>query len=61
VAYPYASDREELLWRTGDLFGWIADGRLDVRIDRTWPLAQAAEAHRHLEAGRTTGKLLLVP
>ncbi len=57
----YLADREELLWRTGDLFRWLAAGELEVRIDRVLPLEQAAEAHRHLEERRTTGKVLLVP
>ena len=51
--------REELLWRTGDVLNWIDAGKLELRIDRTYPLAQAAEAHRALEGRRTTGKLLL--
>ena len=51
----------ELAWRAGDLFSWIAAGELDVRIDRTWPLAEAAEAHRYIEAGETKGKVLLLP
>ncbi len=57
----YARTRDELLWRANDLFIWIASGELSVRIDRTLPLAEAAEAHRALESRRTTGKLLLVP
>ncbi len=57
----YARTRDELLWRANDLFSWIASGELSVRIDRTLPLAEAAEAHRALESRRTTGKLLLVP
>lgn len=57
----YIATREELLWRTGDLFAWILDGTLDVRIDKTWPLAEAAEAHRYLEARQTKGKVLLIP
>ncbi|HEV8192542.1 MAG TPA: zinc-binding dehydrogenase, partial [Ktedonobacterales bacterium] len=57
----YIATRDELLWRAGDLFSWIRDGMLEVRIDKTWPLAEAAEAHRYLEARQTKGKVLLVP
>jgi NADPH2:quinone reductase len=57
----YASTREELLSRTSDLFGWIANGELKLRIDRTFPLADAATAHRELEGRHTTGKVLLIP
>jgi len=57
----YSSSREELLKRAGDLFKWIAAGELNLRIDRTFALAQAAEAHRQLEARKTTGKVLLIP
>ena len=53
--------REELLWRAGDVLGWIASGRLELRIDSTYPLAEAAQAHRDLESRKTAGKLLLVP
>ena len=41
----YLADREELLWRSGDLFKWLAAGELSLRIDRQLPLAEAAEAH----------------
>ena len=57
----YIATRAELLARAGDLLGWIQRGRLTVRIDRELPLAQAAEAHRLLEARKTTGKVLLIP
>ena len=57
----YSSSREELLKRAGDLFKWIAAGELNLRIDRTFALAQAAEAHHQLEARKTTGKVLLIP
>ena len=57
----YTASREEMLGRTNDLFGWIADGKLEVRIDRTFPLADAPEAHRYLEGRQTKGKLLLNP
>ena len=53
--------REELLWRAGDVLNWIASGKLKLRIDRTYPLAEAAAAHRDLEGRKTTGKLLLIP
>jgi NADPH2:quinone reductase len=55
----YLLNREELLWRAGDVLGWIAQGKLKLRIDRTYPLEQAAEAHRALEGRHTAGKLLL--
>ncbi|MSS73610.1 MAG: quinone oxidoreductase [Candidatus Latescibacteria bacterium] len=57
----YTATREELLQRAGDVLGWIASGRLKLRIDRTFPLAEAAEAHRALEGRQTTGKVLLIP
>lgn len=55
----YTASAEEIAGRTGDLFNWVASGRLRVAIDRTWPLEQAADAHRAMEARTTTGKLLL--
>jgi NADPH2:quinone reductase len=57
----YVLTREELLGRAGDILGWVRTGRLRVRIDRTFPLAQAAEAHRYLASRQSTGKLLLMP
>jgi NADPH2:quinone reductase len=57
----YLANRDELLQRTGDLFRWITGGELQVRIDRTFPLAAAAEAHRYLEGRQTHGKVLLLP
>jgi NADPH2:quinone reductase len=57
----YVADREELGRRAGDLFGWIAAGELDVRIDGEYPLAQAAEAQRRLESRQALGKVLLIP
>jgi len=55
----YISDPEELQWRSSDIFGWIADGRLKPRIHHVYALADAAAAHRDLEARKTSGKLLL--
>ncbi len=57
----YLLTRDELLWRAGDLFDWMAAGELKVRIDATYPLEQAAEAHRALASRATSGKLLLLP
>ncbi len=57
----YTATREELLWRAGELFNWMKAGELEVRIDRTFPLAEAAEAHRYMEARQTKGKVLLIP
>ena len=39
--------------------GWLCEGRLRVVIDRIFPLAEAAEAHRHLESGTAIGKVVL--
>jgi NADPH2:quinone reductase len=55
----YTRTREELLARASDVFGWIADGKLRVRVGGRYSLEDAARAHRDLEARRTTGKLLL--
>ena len=57
----YLLTRDELLWRAGDVLGWIAAGKLKLRIERTYPLADAAAAHRDLEGRKTAGKLLLIP
>lgn len=57
----YCATREELLWRAGDVLSWVQGGRLELRIERVYKLAEAAEAHRALESRATSGKLLLVP
>ena len=57
----YIATREELVWRSDELFRWMRDGSLRVRIDRTFPLAEAADAHRYLEDRQTKGKVLLIP
>jgi NADPH2:quinone reductase len=58
---PYIATRTELLQRADDLFSWILSEKLTVQIDQTFPLAQAAEAHRYMEARKTKGKVLLIP
>ena len=57
----YIASRAELLARAGEVLGWVRDGRLRVRMGGEFALAQAGDAHRELEARRTTGKLLLIP
>ncbi|UJP38807.1 quinone oxidoreductase family protein [Cellulomonas palmilytica] len=57
----YVADRSELEWRAAELFGAVADGRLDVRVGARFPLSAAADAHRALESRATTGKVLLLP
>lgn len=57
----YTVTREELEWRANDVLGWIAAGELKLRIHKTYPLEDAAQAHRDLEGRKTTGKLLLIP
>jgi NADPH2:quinone reductase len=55
----YLLTRDELLWRAGDVLNWIASGKLKLRIDRSYPMTEAAAAHRDLEGRKTAGKLLL--
>ncbi len=57
--FDYAAERDEMLSRAAELFGWLAAGRLRPCIDRALPLAEAAEAHRLLEGRATQGKLVL--
>ncbi len=57
----YIASTEELRWRASDVFGWVASGQLKVSIGQTYKLADAAQAHRDLEARKTTGKALLIP
>ena len=57
----YIATRAELLERAGDVLRWVAEGTLQVRIGREFPLDQAADAQHELEGRRTTGKVLLIP
>jgi NADPH2:quinone reductase len=57
----YVASREELIERAGDVLSWVKDGSLPVRIDRTFPLAEAGAAHRALEGRGTSGKVLILP
>jgi NADPH2:quinone reductase len=57
----YIATRDELLWRANDVLTWILNGELKVRVDQTYPLAEAAAAHEYLAARKTRGKVLLLP
>ena len=59
--FDYIAERDELERRAADLYGWVADGKLDVRIGARFALEDAADAHRALEGRQTTGKVLLIP
>jgi NADPH2:quinone reductase len=56
----FTATRQELLARTSALFGMITEGALKLRIAKTYPLAEAAQAHRDMEARKLVGKLLLI-
>jgi NADPH:quinone reductase len=57
----YTADRDELLGRARDVFSLVGSGSLSVRIHARYPLEEAPEAHRALQSGATSGKLLLLP
>ena len=57
----YITTRAELVARAGEVLSWVKSGTLKVRIEHEFSLAETAEAHRALEARKTTGKLLLIP
>ncbi len=57
----HIGSREELQSRAGEVLGWIASGKLKMRMEFEFPLKDAAQAHRALEGRQTTGKVLLVP
>ena len=53
--------REETEWRAGDVLNGVKSGRLRLRIEKKYPLADAPQAHRDLESRKLAGKLLLIP
>jgi NADPH2:quinone reductase len=59
--FHYIAERAALLSHAEALFANLQAGRLQLLVDQTFPLTEAAAAHRALESGRTTGKLLLLP
>ena len=59
--FAYIRTRKELLDSAGALFGMLQKGAIKPHISQRFPLREAAEAHRVLEARKTTGQLLLIP
>lgn len=57
----YVATREELVQRSTELFGWVRDGKVTVKIGAEFPLVRAADAHRALASRKTTGKVVLIP
>jgi NADPH2:quinone reductase len=57
----YIATTQELRERADTVFGMIRDGKLKLRIEHEYPLAEVQQAHRELEGRKTTGKLLLLP
>jgi NADPH2:quinone reductase len=57
----YITSADDLAARAGDVFRWLADGSLKLRIEHVYPLKDAALAHRDLESRQTTGKVVLTP
>jgi len=57
----YISTRADLEARANDVFNGVLNGTLKLRLEHTYPLADAAHAHRDLESRKTTGKLILIP
>jgi len=54
----YTTNRAELIERADEIFGWLKDGKLNVSVDTSFPLEQAADGHKYLEAGKSKGKVL---
>ena len=59
--FDYLASREDLEWRSGEVFTWIKDGALKLRLEHFYPLAEAKAAHEALEGRQTTGKVILKP
>jgi NADPH2:quinone reductase len=57
----YCSTRDELLWRAGDVFRWLIEGKFRLLVDKVYRLGEAAQAQTDLASRKTAGKLLLVP
>lgn len=59
--FDYISTKEEFDARCSDIFTWIHEGKLILSVDKTFPLKDAAEAHKYIEGRNSTGKVLLIP
>jgi NADPH2:quinone reductase len=56
----YTAERQDLLAHAQDLFEVVAKGAVTIEINQTYPLAEAAQAHRDLEGRKTTGSAVFV-
>ena len=59
--FDYVASREDLEWRSGDVFKWIGEGKIKLRLEHFFPLIEAKAAHEALEGRLTTGKVILTP
>ena len=59
--HHYTHTREELLSHASDVLQWVGDGTIRLRIDQSFPLSRAAQAHEYLQSRRALGKILLIP
>lgn len=59
--FHYTADRDELIYRAGEVFDAVVSGALKISINQTYPLSEAVAAHRDLEGRRTTGSTVLLP
>ncbi len=59
--FDYVASREDLEWRTSDVFKWIGEGNIKLRLEHFFPLVEARAAHEALEGRLTTGKVILTP
>ena len=57
----YTATREELLETANDLFAMVGSGKISIEISHTYPLRDAAQAHRDVENRKTTGSVVLLP
>ena len=59
--FDCTADRESLEWRSGDVFKWIDEGKLSLRLEHFFSLADTREAHQALKGRKTAGKIILTP
>ena len=57
----YTAKREDLLASADELFAVVETGEVRIEVNQTYPLSEAAQAHRDLEARKTTGSTVLIP